>query len=287
MFKPEKIYRTIALLPKERSQKTISSLYERSICQVKESVNDLDPNELPEDEQKILSLYSRLSFVIESLEQYSNKLPPNMIKELFSKKRIIKPKRDSFSKKELFGKTEECLDIIEETVKNNIKRIKELEEKRNENEYIISNLKYLPNIETSLLKDTENIKKIIGIINNSSLEKIEQKIKNKSVILAHPIDKRTSLLIVVCKEKEGIEKTLHETGFDSIKIPFEDKFPKEIIKNIRKENLLLTNKESRLCKEQHKLYLTYDSLLKYTPTTTTQPKTLFEHAYGSKPPRTI
>ena len=66
------------------------------------------------------------------------------------------------SVKELFSKTEDCLNIVEEEVKNNIKDIKTIEEKRNENNYLISNLKYFPDIKTSLLQDTENLKKILN-----------------------------------------------------------------------------------------------------------------------------
>lgn len=265
MFKAEKIYRSIALIPRNKVAETISLLQKKKICQIKEAENDLSPIKLQEDEQRVLNLYSRLEFVRENLEDYSNKKPPNVLKELFSSKRLPEPKRETLPKEKLFSKTEECLDLVEENVLKNIKEIEKIQEKRNYNAYLISNLGYLPDINTSLLKDSENLKKIIGIVHNSALERIKKKIQKTCILTIKPIDKKISLLIITTlhKDSEQIEQFLHSIGLDAINIPFEDLKPIQIITRLKDENINLMHEEHQILEELHKIYIAYHSLLEY------------------------
>ncbi len=263
MFKPEKIFRTVAIIPRDSTTKTISALYKNKVCQIKESENELNSIEPVEDEQRILNLYSRLEFVMENLEKYSNKSPPNVLKELFSKKRTLRSERKTLAKEELYSKTEQCLDIIEETVKTNINEIKKIEEKRNKNNYLISNLYYLPDITTSSLESTENLKKIMGIVNNSSIERIKEKIKDKAVIVIKPIDKKISLLIAIHPNNGEIESFLHEIGFGAIKIPYENLKPIQIINRLKEENQSLSHENKKILKELHSTYIYYHKILEY------------------------
>jgi V/A-type H+-transporting ATPase subunit I len=262
MFKPAKIFRTIAIIPKDSIQSTLSSLQKQSICQIKQAENDLEEIKPVEDEQKILNLYSRLEFVKETLEHYSNRKPKNPLKEWFSRKRNIHAAEVHLEKDKLFSKTEETLNLVENSVKEKISKIKDIENKRDENEYLISNLAYLPKIHTSILKNTPNQKILHGLISNTNLEKI----KNiDAVLITKIIDKKLSLLIVITHPDnfQQTESVLHEVGFDRVKVPYEDNYPKDIIKRLKHENLTLLKEENSVLKELHKLYISYHSLLNY------------------------
>ncbi|MCK5282152.1 MAG: V-type ATP synthase subunit I [Nanoarchaeota archaeon] len=265
MFKPEKIYRSVTIIPRDKVQKTISLLHEKNVCQIKMAENKLEAIQPVEDEEKILNLYSRLEFVRENLENYSSRVAPNIIKEFFSKKKITKIKRKLLLKEELFSKVDECLDIVEDTIRTNIKEIGRIDETKNNNDYFIENLAYMPPMNTSLLKDTEKLKKIVGIVNNLTIEKIKKQIEKKSLIIINEIDKKTSLLIVTCQHElsKNIESFLHKIGFDIVSFPYEDKKPLEIIDKIREENTRLAAEKEDILKDQHRLYIAYHAVLDY------------------------
>ena len=65
MFKPEEMLRTISAVPKERVRSIISTLYNRKICQIKKSENDMDILKFPEEE--INRMHDRLEFVRQHL----------------------------------------------------------------------------------------------------------------------------------------------------------------------------------------------------------------------------
>jgi V/A-type H+/Na+-transporting ATPase subunit I len=265
MFKPEIMFRTIALIPKDKVHIVVSLLHQRKVCQIKKSENKLDEIKPLEDEERVLRLYSRLAFVKESLDSYSNKKAPNLLKEYFSKKKVTRYERKPLPKEELMEKAEQCLDIVEENVKENVREIKKIDDQKNKNEYMISNLKYLPNIQTDLLQDSEYIKNITGIINNSDIEKIKNELGNKAVIIIHTIDKKISLLIIKGMQEnlDKIKDSIHQIGFQDINFPYEDKLPINIIKRLRNENNELLTKENELFKELHKTYISYHAILKY------------------------
>jgi V/A-type H+-transporting ATPase subunit I len=265
MFRPEKIYRTIAVIPKSRFKKMLIALQEKGICQVKEAEAGLNRIDPLEDEQRILSLYSRLSFVKEHLERHDKRKLEHPLKELFSGKKPSEPPKKTLPKEELFKKVEECLDTVEHSVRENAKEIENIETMHSTSEYLISNLHYLPHISTALLKDSPNIKKITGIVANSSIEEIKSRFGNNSVIVINSIDKRDSLLIMACLAKDyaEIEQSLHEAGFEELSVPYEDMHPHQIIKELKEKNTALASEKSRITKEMHELYHSYAPGLSY------------------------
>jgi vacuolar-type H+-ATPase subunit I/STV1 len=124
MFTTEKINRTITILPRDKINKVISSLQEKSICQIKEAETDFPELKLVEDEEKLLNLYTRLEYIRNNLEHHHIKEKKNILKDLFGKKRVVKKKFESPKKKELFSSIDSFLDEIEQKVRNNVIEIR-------------------------------------------------------------------------------------------------------------------------------------------------------------------
>ncbi|MHA1910360.1 MAG: V-type ATP synthase subunit I, partial [Candidatus Kariarchaeaceae archaeon] len=174
-------------------------------------------------------------------------------------------KKKSLRKRELFEKSEECLNIVEENVRNNIGKIKENVDKKNNNTYLISNLMHMPEIKTDLLKETEYTKKIEGIVATGSVELIKNYVKDKCIFFSREIDKKTALVIITCLHEDfsNVDGFLHEIGFDNISVPYENATPREIITKLKKENEDIANEEESIMKEQKQLYDSYYDMLAY------------------------
>ncbi len=102
----------------------------------------------------------------------------------------------------------------------------------------------IPDVNTDVFKSTENIKTYLGLINKNSLKKIEKKLENIAVIGSKKLGKDQILLttFTFSENNQKVERLLHEVGFETLTIPFENKKPLELIKKLKKENDVLNNK---------------------------------------------
>ena len=258
MFKPEKIHRAIVIVPKDKITKVIRKLEDEELCQIKEAESDeLGKTDLVEQQHEALNLYSKLVFVKESLEHHMKQKKRSLLKEIFSKRKKEEAHIPHKSFSELARESEKFIEHIEKNVREKVNDIKKIQHEINKNNFIISNLKHLPNVPTSYLKDTEDLKKIIGLVDKKTLDSIPDNIKDDVVFMLHNIDKDLSLLLAIFSEesRKDTEAFVHSIGFEEIKVPFENSPPSMIINRLKSDNVDLIRQKFKIKKELNKLYL--------------------------------
>ncbi|MBW2981214.1 V-type ATP synthase subunit I [Candidatus Woesearchaeota archaeon] len=217
----------------------INTLYEQGICELKESEIDLSSKYSYELVKNVDDIQTRLNFIIDSLEEYKEIIQPgSRIKELISPEAPRRQKSALYSAKEIIEEVTYHLNLIEPKIQERLEKLQKINEKIENDNFIISNLSLLPDIKTDTFESSDDIKCFLGLVNTSSVKKIGDALKNKTVIGTKEKDKNQSLITIFSsvEEAQHAERILHEVGFQPIEIKFEGKKPLAVIRALREEN---------------------------------------------------
>ncbi|MCX8158050.1 MAG: V-type ATP synthase subunit I [Candidatus Diapherotrites archaeon] len=236
MFRPARMLKVNAILPKECLKKTISLLHEKGVC------------ELVFEESKNISVQPR----VEAIKISRNKLahlknilsefkpvlqPESFIKKLFYPNKPTNLNSTFYYNEDILTKADMLINILEEKIKrpyeNFIDRRKKLEEIEEEKK----NLSFLPrDIETIYFSDGKNYYVSKGLVFSKNVAKIKDKLQS-CFLVEHKINKEISFLAVFyhSSKKDFVDKTLHLFGFESINFPLQKNTPAEILDMLDEE----------------------------------------------------
>lgn len=260
MFRPSKIFHTTVIVNEDKVQDTINEIYERGICELKETKIDLPSKYSYELVKNLDDAHNRFNFIVDSLDDYKEVLQPEKrLKDIFSPEPPIKHESRLYSTESLIEEIKSNLELIEPKILQKLEELERLNEKIDNNEYLISNLSQIPEMKTNILSSSEHIKVFSGIVANTSIQEIRKNLSDKSVIGLSERSAAQSFLTVFCdgENSSAIEKTLHSVGFESLEIPYENKTPREIINSLRSDNeKLIRGKEkiSAFLRKTQKVY---------------------------------
>ena len=260
MFRPAKIHHVTTILREDKVNKLISSLYEKGICELKETQVDLSSKYSYEIVKNVDDIQTRLNFIINSLEEYKEIIQPgSRIKELVSPEAPKRQKSALYSAEEIIEEVTYHLGLIEPKIQERLEALQKINEKIENDNFIISNLSLMPDTKTDIFKSSDNIKCFLGLVNTASVRKIEAALKEKAVIGVKEKDKNQSLAAIFSsfEDASSVERILHEVGFQAIEIKFEDKKPLDIIKSLKKEGDKLNEEKRKIeafLKKTQKVY---------------------------------
>ncbi len=265
MFRPAKIYHSTIVLREDKVSGLIDNLYELGVCELKETDVDLESKYSYEYAKNIDEMHIRLKYLIDSLKEYKEiPQPENLVKALFKPKPPLKHKVTVVSNDELIEEVGFHLDLIEPKILEKLDKLKVLKEEIQKHEFTISNLSLMPEIETRLFQSSEHIKVFLGIISASSFPKIKEKLEKDFLFAVNKIKKNKSLLIAVFVPTEKgsyIDRFLHETGFETISIDYENKNPFNITLGLKKKIDKLKSEVRKMDKELEKIQGVYQDKL--------------------------
>jgi len=264
MFRPAKIYHANLIIREDLADSLINNIHELGICELKEAEIDLDSKYSTEYSKEINDIQARLKFVTDVLEDYKPiPQPEKLIKALFSPRKPRRYKTKLTSTEMVVRNVRAHLNKIEPKVTHNMEKLKEIKESVNQNEFLISNLYMLPDIKTSVFESSENIKVFLGIITKASLKKIKAKLENNTVFGAKELEKEQVLLSMFSTHEDStaVERCLHDEGFETLTVPYENRKPMEIIKALKKNNDILKEEERKIKKELRRIQVNYQKEL--------------------------
>jgi len=246
MVRPAKIYHTTVVLNEDKVDTFINKIYELGLCQLKGSDIDLSSKYSYELLKGLDEMQTRFNFILDSLEEYREVIQPgSRIKGFFSPEAPFKHKSMLYSTKGVIEEVRYYLDLIEPKILERLDKLRKIKEDIQRKEFIISNLSLIPNIETGFFKSSDNIKAHLGLIASSSLPKIRDELGERGVVGVESRNKTQHFIIVLSSLDESpyIEKVLHNVGFQSLEVPYENKKPVRIIENLRKDIDKLENEK--------------------------------------------
>jgi V/A-type H+/Na+-transporting ATPase subunit I len=231
MFRPAKIHHSTVMISEDKANSLMDKLYEQGICQIKKSKISNDS----EFKNNLADISNRLNIIIHSLEHYKPVVQPeNRLKSILFPKPAKKEKTTIFSEDNIVKDINTVLNKIENDVLKTTSKIIQMDENITNKNIIIENLRILPDIKTNMLKSTQNISVLVGLINSASLELLK---KEELLITVKEIDKSQSLIAIFTspEEKQKADKLLHSVGFQPLEIPFQDNNPNQLIEITKKE----------------------------------------------------
>lgn len=249
MFRGATIFHAKAIIPKSKANELILKLHETGLSELKKTdakhTEEFEINEEEKlDSDNVRGSQARLNDLLTKIHSYREIITADsMIKQMFFPSEPEKYKVDLLSNEEIVKEVNENLDKIKPMVDGKISELEETKSKIENNNYLISNLEMLPEQQTDLFESTENLSVQIGIINPNSLEVLKEKLQ-KAVISVKEKNETQAFVFVVSgiEARAEVDKTLHEVGFESIIVPFENKPPSKIITNLKNENKKLESK---------------------------------------------
>jgi len=259
MFRPAKINHTTLVLREDKVATLINRLYELGICELKESAIDLSSKYSYEIMKRLDEIQNRFNFIINSLEDYREVIQPgNRIKNLISPEAPLKHKSSLYGTNEIIEEVEYHLNLIEPKILERLESLQKIKEEIQNKEFIISNLASIPDMKTDIFKSTENIKVNLGLIATNNLSKIKEKLSD-AVIGIKEKDKSQCVITVfgTIDKSASFEKVLHNFGFQTLEIPYENKKPKEIIQGLKEDIIKLENTKKKIenfLKKTQKVY---------------------------------
>lgn len=249
MFRPAKIYHITGIVMEDKVTALINRLYEGGVCELKEAESDISSRYSYELIKSLDEMQTRFNFILDSLEEYKEVVQPgSRIKQLFSPEPPLKHKSRIYSTEDILEEVGYHLDLIEPKILKQLGRLQKIKEQIQKDEFIITNLSLLPEIETINLRPSENISVFTGLTPNSSLKKLKDELGEKCVIGIEPDGKTHSLVILfsMAEEAADVEKALHTVGFQITEIPYEDEKPAKIIKNLKEEIGILKDEKKKI-----------------------------------------
>ncbi len=249
MFRPAKIYHATIILEEDKVKPLINRLYELGLCELRESAVDLSSKYSYEIIKSLDEIQIRFNFIIDSLGEYKELIEPgNRLKRLFSPEEPKKHKSLLYPTKEIIEEVEYHLGLIEPKILERLDKLQKIKEQIQKNEFIISDLSLIPNIETNVFRSSEDIKVFLGLVSTTSLSRMREGLEERSVITLKEKDKNQSFLAVFTapEEASNVERVLHTIGFQTLDIPYENKNPMEIIDGLKKEIDKLENEKRKI-----------------------------------------
>ncbi len=249
MFRPAKIYHATLILKEDKVNSIVNKLYELGLCELKEADVELSSKYSYELVKSLDEMQTRFNFIIDSLEEYKEVIQPgSRLKRLFSPSAPRKHKSMLYPTEEIIEEVRYHLSLIEPKILERLDRLEKIKEKEQKNRFIIANLSIIPSIKTDVFRSSENIKVFLGLTSTASLLKIKKELEEKAVIGAEEKEKNMSLLAVfsTLEEVSNVERILHTAGFQVVDIPYEDKRPEEIIKNLKEDVDKLENEKKKI-----------------------------------------
>ncbi len=249
MFRPARVFHTIVILPENKVDDVINHLFELGLCELKNSELDLCSKYSYDVVKKLDDMQTRFSFVLDSIDKYKKTTrAERKIKSILFPEPIKKHKSLIYSADELIDEVEYHLSVVEPKVTEKLNMLVKIQEEIEQNQFIISNLKLIPNIETYYFEPSEIIKTHIGILSKSSLEKIKEKIGDRAIICFEEQHKNLCFVIVFSSYRDYniVDRCLHEFGFEVLDIPYEKKKPSDIIRELETRIDKLNTKKMRI-----------------------------------------
>jgi len=241
MFKPANMLHAELVVPKSKSRGLIRSLHETGVCELKEAgVESLECLK----SEKYLELDSAnraLSKLLSDLGEFKPiKQPENIVKALFFPKKPEKIKAGISSDNAVLKEAESLMKAIAPKVEERLVELKETRHAIEEKTFLMEELEAMPNVNTDTFEETKNLAVLTGIVANNAIERIGKGL-GKSVFVLSKRDEATSLLVVVClqKDRANVERELHSIGFEPLRIPLSHKKPSEIRKHLAAEKIKL------------------------------------------------
>ena len=261
MFRSEKILHTKNFVTKNKVAELIIGLHEAGVCQLKES--QLEMNEPFEgiDTKEFDETHRRLTFVQETLADYGDiTTTGNLIKDLLFPDPPQKIKIDLLSNDQIISEVNKHLTAIEPQVLEQLKRLDESQNRIDENNFLISNLKLLPEIPTEELQSTDNVAVFLGLVSAKAVPELQAGLKQTVLMVEERKDSPTALLIALTKQENAstVERTLHETGFEVINVPYSKQTPSQLIVDAEKEIKALEHERENIDANSKKLWKDYN-----------------------------
>ena len=280
MFRPTKIYHTTVILEENKVNTLINRLHELGLCELKEQgIKDFSAPKSPNSERSEICLSSkysyeqskdlddiqtRFNFIDDSLEEYKEIIQPgNRLKNIFSPKPPRRHKSEVYSPEELIREVSHNLSLIEPKVLEKLEHLQKVNEQVQNKEFIISNLSSIPDMKTNIFISSENIKILLGLVNNSSIPKINEELEDNSVIVSEEKDKNQTFISIFTTPNElaNADKVLHSVGFQQLDIPYENKEPEAIIMTLKSEIVKLENEKIKISNFLKKTRKSYNKKL--------------------------
>ncbi|MFH1390992.1 MAG: V-type ATP synthase subunit I [Candidatus Diapherotrites archaeon] len=256
MFRSATIFHAKAIVPKSKANELILKLHETGISELKKTDTEHKEEFIIKEEESlntsnVRETQAKLNDLLTKIDSYREIVTAdNMLKQLFFPSPPEKYKIDLLSNEEIVNEVNENLEKIKPKIDAKLLELDETKSKIDNNNYLISNLGLLPEQQTNLFESTENLSVQIGIINPKSIELFKEKLKKTVVSVKEKNETQAFVYVVSSTENKGeTDKVLHEVGFESIKVPFENKAPKKIIENLKKENKTLEAKTKTIEQE--------------------------------------
>jgi len=244
MLKPAKIYHCTIYVPSYSMNNVIDKLGEQGICQIK-SYEGKD-SELPFDDKQLRKaeeLHSRLKIVHGVLEKHRTVVSPeNILKSLFFPSPPKRQRVDLHSLDKALGIFEYKIKELEEKVLPLVTELGQIDQDLSTTSYAIEQLSLLPDIATKWLFSSRFLEVIIGVVASQNAERLEKEI-NSPFYIKSISDQLSLVIIIVAKEqKSNIDHILHESGFQAVSFPSEERTPREIIYELHKKESVLRKK---------------------------------------------
>ncbi|PIO05413.1 hypothetical protein COT47_04970 [Candidatus Woesearchaeota archaeon CG08_land_8_20_14_0_20_43_7] len=234
MFRPAKVLRTRVYIPTIKRQEIIGVLSETGLCEFKEVPINTHQIEHEEISSDMLKRVDKLLDVMIPLEKKQS-----FLKKIFGSDSRIKVTFKA--NEEIIDHAERSLSEYEDEFLSLDFRMREIRSLIERNHERSDDLKALPNMNTTLLHNTESLSVLYGVVRTKSLDMIIPLVEKRCVMITNEIDKMRSMIVVMClkTEHQEIEALLHKVGIDAVRVPHVKKRPEEIIEAYNEANLLL------------------------------------------------
>lgn len=247
MFRPAKINHATVIVKEDKVDELVNNLHEMGLCELKESEANLSSKYSYELVKSLDEIQNRFNFIVDSLEEHKE-VQKKKLKQLVFPEPKKKYKSWLYSAQEVINKANNHLSIIEPRILERVERLQKINEQVQRNDFIISNLSFMPDTKTEIFKSTDNIRIFLGLVKTISLPVIKKELKERMVFAVREKDKHRSFIVIFSKPEEGVyaEKVLHTVGFETLEIPYEDKKPSVIMDRLNNENEGLNREKEKI-----------------------------------------
>jgi len=237
MARPSKIRHARIILPEEKTQELVLALHEAGVCELKkaDAPQDISDKFVHEELKELDDAQNRLRALLSILDLYKEENQvDSTLKRLFSPSPAKKHRVEIRKSDAILSEVSAKLETLEKSILPKSSAINDIDEKLRGNKYLAENLSFLPDVETRVFEPTSNIKSMLGIMSKSDFEDIRKELEKKTVFAVKEKGKELVLVSVfpLNEDAPNTERILHEKGFETIRVPFENRKPKDILREL-------------------------------------------------------